>query len=74
MAEGYVVWYNTMSHPQILPLLLEDLPRPGNEEQIIAQQWEWYEARGSLDTYDMVSAAVAYADEQMGQEEVMSPQ
>jgi len=66
--------YGTVSHPQVLPPLPGDVPRPANEEHIIAQQWEWYEARGSLDTYDMVSAAVAYADEQMGQEEVMSPQ
>jgi len=57
-----------VSHPQILPLLPGDLPRPANEEQIIAQQCERYEARGSPDTYDMVSVVVAYADEQMGQE------
>jgi len=74
MADGYVIWYSAVSHPQILPLLPGDLPRPANEEQIIAQQWKRYEARGSSDTYDMVSAVVAYADEQMGQEEVMSPQ
>ena len=74
MADGYVIWYSTVSHPQILSLLLGDLPRPANEEQIIAQQWEWYQARGSPNTYDMVSAVVAYADEQMSQEEVMSPQ
>ena len=71
MAEGYVVWYNTMSHPQILPLLLEDLPRPGNEEQIIAQQWERYEARSLPDSYD----TVAHADEYLGQEVMsMTPQ
>ena len=74
MADGYVIWYSTVSHPHILPLLLGDLPRPANEEKIIAQQWERYEARGLPDTYDMVSAVVAYADEQIGQEEVMSPQ
>jgi len=73
MREGYMLWYTKFSHPQILPPLPRDLPRPANEEQIIAEQWERYEARGSPDTYDMVSAAVAYADEQMGQEEVMSP-
>jgi len=73
MADGYVIWYSTMSHPQILPLLPGDLPRPANEEHIIAQ-WERYEVRGSPDTYDMVSAAVAYANEQMGQEEVTSLQ
>jgi len=69
-----VLWYSTVSHPQILPPLPGDLPRPVNEEQIIAQQWERYKARGSPDTYDMVSAAVAYSDEQIGQEEVMRPQ
>jgi len=74
MADGYVIWYSTMSHPHILPLLLGDLPKPANEEQIITHQRERYEARGSPDTYDMVSADVAYVDEQMGQEEVMSPQ
>ena len=74
MADGYVLWYNTVSHPQILPPLPGDLRRPANEEQIIAQQWERYEARDSPDTYDMISAAVAYADEKMGQEEVMCPQ
>jgi len=73
MANGYVLCYSTLSHPQILPPLPGDLPKPANEEQIIAQQLEQYEARGSPDTYDMVSAAVAYADEQMGHEEVMSP-
>ena len=60
-----------MSHPQILPPLPGDLPRPANEEQIIAKQWERYEARGSPVTYDMVSGVVAYADEHLGQE-VMS--
>jgi len=74
MVDGYVLWYSTVSHPLILPLLPGDLPKPANEDQIIAQQWERYEARGSPDTYDMVSVVVAYADEQMGQEEVMSPQ
>ena len=69
-----MIWYSTMSHPQIFPLLPGDLSRPANEDQIIAQQWERYKARGSSDTYDMVSAAVANADEQMGQEEVMSHQ
>jgi len=37
MTDGYVLWYSTMSHPQILPPLPGDLPRPANEEQIIAQ-------------------------------------
>ena len=60
--------------PQILPPLAGDLPRPANEEQIIAEQWERYDARSSTDTYDMVSVTVAYPDAQMGQEEVMSPQ
>ena len=69
-----MLWYNTVSLPQILPPLLGDLSRPANEEQIIAQQWERYEARGSPDTYDMVSGVVAYADAQMGQAEVMSPE
>jgi hypothetical protein len=72
MEDGYVRWYTRVSHPLILPLLLLDFPRPANEEQIIAQQWEQYEARGSPDIYDMVSGIVAFADEQMGQE-VMSP-
>jgi len=57
-----------------LPPLPGDLPRPANEEQIIAEQWERYEARSSLNTYDMVSSDVAYSDAQMGQAEVMSPQ
>jgi hypothetical protein len=43
-------------------------------EQIIAEQWERYQPRSSPDTYDMVSGDVAYADAQMGQTEVMSPQ
>ena len=72
MADGYVLWYTRVSHPQILPPIPGDLPRPANEEQIIAEQWQRYEARSSPDTYDMVSGAVAYADAQLGQEEVMS--
>ena len=64
-----------MSHPQILPLLPGDILRPPNEEQIIAEQWEWYEERSSPDTYDMVSGAVAQADEYLGQEVMsMTPQ
>jgi len=64
-----------VSHPQILPLLPGDIPRPPNEEQIIAEQWEWYEARSSPDTYDMVSGDVAHADEFLGQEVMsMTPQ
>jgi len=55
MEDSYVRWYTRLSHPLILPLLQEDLPRPNNEEQIIAQQWEQYEARVSPNTYDMVS-------------------
>jgi len=47
MEDGYVLWYYTVSHPLILPLLPRDLLRPANEEQIIAQQWEQYEVRGS---------------------------
>jgi len=62
-----------VSHPQILSPLPRDLPWPANEEQVIAQQWERYEARSSPNTYDMVSGVVAYADAQMGQAEVMSP-
>jgi len=73
MVDGYVLWYSRVSHPLILPLLPGDLSRPANEKQIIAQQGEQYEARGSPDTYDMVSGVFAYADEQMGQE-VMSPE
>jgi len=73
MEEGFVLWYTRVSHSQILPLLPGDLLRPANEEQIIAQQWEQYEARGSPDTFDMVNGVVAYADEQLGQE-VMSPE
>ena len=69
-----MLWYTKVSHPHILPPFPGDLPRPANEEQIIAQQWERYEARSSPDTFDMVSVAVAYADAQMGQEEVLSPQ
>ena len=68
MANGYVLCYSTLSHPQILPPLPGDLPKPANEEQIIAQQWERYEVRGSADTYNMVSVVVAYVDEHMGQE------
>jgi len=71
MADGYVLWYTRVSHPLILPLLLGDLPRPANEEQIIAQQWEQYDARGSPNIYDMVHGDVAYADKHLGQE-VMS--
>jgi len=66
MRDGYVLRYTAVSHPQILPPLPKYLPRPANEEQIIAQQWERYEARSSHDTYDMVSAALAYTDAQMG--------
>ena len=66
MAEGYELWYTKVSHPQILPPLPGDLLRPANEEQIIAEQWVWYEARSSPDTYDMVSGIVAYVDAQMG--------
>jgi len=71
MADGYVRWYTVVSHPQILPLLPGDIPRPPNEEQIIVEQWERYEARSSPDTYDMVSGTIAHADEFLGQE-VMS--
>ena len=62
-----------MSDPQILSPLPGDLPRLANEERVIAQQWEQYEAIGSPDTYDMVNGVVVYADEQMGRE-VMSPE
>jgi len=75
MRDGYVLWYTTVSHPQILPPLLGDLPRPANEEQIIAHQWGRYEARCSPDTYDMVTGVVAHADEYLGQEVMsMTPQ
>jgi len=47
MGDGYVRWYTRVSHPQILPLLPRDIMRPTNEEQIIAQQWEQNEGRGS---------------------------
>ena len=50
MRDDYMLWYTTVSHPQILPPLPRDLPRPANEELIIAEQWERYEARGSPDT------------------------
>ncbi len=69
--DGYVRWYTVVSPPHIFPLLQGDIPRPPNEEQIITEQWEQYEARSSPDTYDMVSGAVAHADEFLGQE-VMS--
>jgi len=74
MRDVYVLLYTRVSHPLILPPLPGDLLRPANEEQIIAQQWERYEARCSHDTYDMVNGVVAHADEDLGQEEVMSPQ
>ena len=48
--------------------IFQKISRPTNEEQIIAQQWERYEVRGSADTYNMVSVVVAYVDEHMGQE------
>jgi len=47
--------------------------RPANEDHIIAHQWELHQARGSPDTYDMVSGIVAYFDEHLGWE-VMSPE
>ncbi|RHN45659.1 hypothetical protein MtrunA17_Chr7g0233741 [Medicago truncatula] len=28
MKDGYMIWYTTVSHPLILPLLLGDLSRP----------------------------------------------
>jgi hypothetical protein len=71
MKDGYILWYTRVSHPMILRLLPGDLLRTTNEEQIIAQQWEQYEARGSPDANDMINGVVAYADEQLGQE-VMS--
>jgi hypothetical protein len=75
MADGYVRWYTVVSHPQILPLLPGDILRPPNEEQIVAEQWERYEARSSSDTYDMVSGDVAHADAFLGQEVMsMTPQ
>ena len=71
--DGYILWYITVSHPQIFPPLPGDLLRPASEEQIIAQQWEQYEARGSPNTYKMFCGVVAYADEQLGPE-VMRPE
>jgi len=73
MRDGYVLWYTRVSHSQILSPHPEDLPRPANEEQIIAQQWERYEARSSPDTYDTISCIVAHAVEHLGQEDAMSP-
>jgi hypothetical protein len=49
-------------------------PRPANEEQIIAHQWEQYQVRGSLDTYDMASGVASYADEHSGQEAMINEQ
>jgi len=70
-------WLCTMVHYGVSPsdfaTSFRRSSEPANEEQIVAQQWEIYEARGSPDTYDMVSGVVAYADEQLGQE-VMSPE
>jgi hypothetical protein len=75
MREGYKLWYTKVSHPQILPPLPRDPLRPPNEEQIIAEQWERYEARSSPDTYDMVTGVVAHVDEYLGQEVMsMTPQ
>jgi len=75
VADGYVLQYTSVSHPHFLPPLPEDLPMPANEEQIIAQQWERYEARSSPDTYDMVTGVVAHANEYLGQEVMsMTPQ
>jgi len=71
MKDGYILWYTRVSHPQTLPLILGSPLRPANEEQIIAHLWEQYEARGSPDTYEMISGVVAYVDEQLGHE-VMS--
>ena len=47
--EDYVLWYTKVSHPQIFPPLPRDLLRPANNKQIIAAQWERYEARSSPD-------------------------
>jgi len=63
--------YNRVSHPQIFPPVPGSPPKLANDEQIIAHWWEQHQARGSPDTYDMVSGVVAYADEHLGQE-VMS--
>ena len=66
-----MLWYTKVSHPHIFPPFPGDLPRPANEEQIIAQQWERYEARSLPDSYD----TVAHADEYLGQEVMsMTPQ
>jgi len=62
--------YRRLSHPQILPPIPGFPPRPANEEQIIAHQWEQHQARGLPDTDDMVSGTVSHADEYLGQEEM----
>ena len=72
MEDGHMLWYTKVSHPQILPPIPGSPPRPTNEEQIIAHQWEQHQARGSTDTYDIVSGIVSYADEHLGQK-IMSP-
>ena len=72
MEDNYMLWYGLVSHPQIFPLIPGSPLRPANEEQIVAHQWEQYEARGSPDTYEMINGNVAYADEQLGHD-LMSP-
>jgi len=66
MADGE--WLYTTVHYSVSPSDSATTLRPANEEQIIVHQWEQYEARGSPDTYEMVTCVVAYADEQLGQE------
>jgi len=68
-----MLWYTSVSHPQILPPIPGSPPRPANEEQIIAHQWKQDQTRGSPNTYDMVSDTVSYADKYLGQG-VMSPE
>ena len=67
MEDDYMLWYNRVSHIQILPPILRSPPRPANEEHIIAHQWEQYQAKGLPDTYEMINGDVAYSDEQLGQ-------
>jgi len=71
MEDDYILWYEQVSHPQICPPIPGSPSMPLNEEQIIAHQWEQYQARGLPDTSEMISGVVAYVDEQLGQE-VMS--
>ena len=68
-----MLWYNGVSQHHILPLIPGSPLTPANEEKIIPHQWDQYQARGSPDTYEMISGVVAYVDEQLGRE-VMRPE